>query len=134
MAPKRFRIIPLILLLGWMVVVTVLSLLPAKELPLARALWDKLEHASAYAVMTALAGWSWGDRRRPLSVWSTAALGGALYGGAIELAQGAVGTGRSADPGDALANAVGAGAVWLVAVLCALGKGRGGTDGTPGHV
>lgn len=117
MSQKGFRTIPLILLLGWMVIVTVLSLVPVQEIPLPQSLSDKFEHMVAYGVMALLAGWTWHRKEAPFCAWAAAFLLAAGYGGLMEVAQALAGTGRHAEVLDAVANAIGAGGIWLVAYL-----------------
>lgn len=93
----------------WALAVLVLSLMahPLK-LPLPLLSWDKLQHASAYALLTFLAGYSWSrlwpGRQR---VWGWAAGCAMLFGICMELLQGVMHNGRTSDPRDALANATG---------------------------
>lgn len=84
-----------------MVAVTVLALLPVDHLPLpAFNLWDKAQHALAFAVLTAGACLIW-----PRATVRVVA-GMIAYGAALELAQWAVGW-RFAEWNDWLADAVG---------------------------
>lgn len=91
-------------------VVIVLSLLPAQHLPeMALNLWDKAQHAFGFAILTFLGLWAYPRRVRRVLV-------GLLWLGAlIELAQGATGW-RHGDWLDLLADAVGVAAgalLWL---------------------
>ena len=81
--------------------IIVTSLLPAADLPRVQ-LWDKFEHAFAYC---ALAAW-FGGVLRP-DRYLRLALALLALGIAVEIAQGAMGVGRTADMRDVLANAVG---------------------------
>lgn len=101
------------------VVVIALSLLPAADLP-SVPLWDKFEHAFAYF---ALAAW-FGGIVRPDRYLRLALVLVAL-GIAIEIAQGVMGLGRSADPRDVLANATGIALGLVVALLGVSGWMRG---------
>jgi VanZ family protein len=84
-----------------MVAVTVLALLPVEHLPLpAFNLWDKAQHALAFAVLTVGACLLW-----PRETARVAA-GMIAYGTALEMAQWAVGW-RFAELSDLLADAVG---------------------------
>ncbi len=76
---------------------------------------DKLEHATAYLLLTL---WLTGilERRR---YWVAASVS-LLLGAGLELAQGALTTVRVADPGDMVANATGVG-IALVLAHVALG-------------
>lgn len=81
--------------------VTVLSLMPTDYLPpQVFSLWDKAQHALAFAALTAL-----GLRAYPRHPWQVAA-GLLLFGAGIELAQAATGW-RHGEWGDWLADAVG---------------------------
>jgi len=93
------------LLLG----VALLSLMPTSYLPpQVFSLWDKAQHALAFATLALL-----GLRAFPRYPWHLAA-GLLVFGGAIELAQAATGW-RHGEWGDMLADAVGLGAGALLA-------------------
>lgn len=71
-----------------------------------------------FGTLTLVMCWDWYvSRRRPLLMWQTAlcATVAIAAGGAIELIQGAMGCGRSADIMDFVADTVGA-----VAVMCVI--------------
>jgi VanZ family protein len=80
--------------------------------------WDKLQHATAYGLLTLLAGRAFrfapGQilRRQP---WNCAFLVAICFGALLEILQGLMGLGRTAEFGDFLANSCGAGVVWLLA-------------------
>lgn len=99
--------------------IVVASLLPATDLPSVR-IWDKLEHSFAYF---ALAAW-FGGAVRP-DRYLRLALALVALGIAIEIAQGAMGFGRTADLRDVLANAVGVAMGLAVALLGVSGWMRG---------
>lgn len=99
--------------------VIVSSLLPAADLPKVQV-WDKFEHAFAYFV---LAAW-FGGVLRP-DRYLRLALALVALGIAIEIAQGAMGFGRTADLRDALADAIGIVFGVAVALLGAGGWMRG---------
>ncbi len=99
--------------------VIVTSLLPAADLPSVQ-LWDKFEHAFAYF---ALAAW-FGGAVRPDRYLRLALVLVAL-GIAIEIAQGTMGFGRTADLRDVLANSVGIAIGLIVALLGVSGWMRG---------
>jgi VanZ family protein len=82
--------------------IVVVSLLPAEELP-SLGLWDKLEHALAYAVVAALGGLAWAGRSR---AWAAIGVFLVLLGIVLEVLQSMV-PGRSTDPADAVANLIG---------------------------
>ncbi|WP_334136155.1 VanZ family protein, partial [Tepidimonas sp.] len=92
------------------VVVTVLSLTPPTHLPPQMFdLWDKAQHALAFAALASL-----GRLAYPRLGWSVVAAALLLHGAAIEAAQAATGW-RHAEVADWLADAVGVGLVWSVA-------------------
>lgn len=99
--------------------IAVLSLLPSADLPRVQ-LWDKFEHSFAYI---ALAAW-FGGVVRP-GRYGRLALVLLAFGIAIEIAQGAMGIGRTADPADVFANAVGIAIGLVVAWLGVSGWMRG---------
>ena len=82
-------------------VITVTSLLPARDLP-ALGISDKVEHAVAYAL---LAFWFASVMARRDFVYLALAL--LAFGGGIEIAQGLMGLGREADLLDLAADGVG---------------------------
>ena len=82
--------------------IVIVSLLPAEELP-SLGLWDKLEHAVAYAVVAALGGLAWAGRTR---AWAAIGVSLVLLGVVLEILQSMV-PGRTSDPADAAANLVG---------------------------
>lgn len=87
------------------------SLMPAANLPDIRV-WDKFEHAFAYF---ALAAWFGGVVKPDRYLRLALALVG--LGIAVEIAQGAMGVGRTADMRDVLANASGIALGLIIAVL-----------------
>ncbi len=91
--------------IAWAAAIGVVSLLPA-ERALVSGLWDKLEHAAAFAVLAVFIRLAW-RRIHSLAIFFMVT----IYGGLIELAQ-FFSPGRFPDPWDGLANAVGG--------LCAL--------------
>jgi VanZ family protein len=103
-------------LLGWAIVVfiTVSCLEPARYVPNLH-LWDKLEHALAFGGMTF---WFGGLVRR--SRYPVVAVLMALFGGGIEIAQGAMRFGRDEDIMDFVADSVGI-SVALVLLYAGLG-------------
>ena len=90
--------------------------------------FDKLAHLGVFAVMVALhlgVGTARSAQGSPHSGFVAGAC--ALYGGLIELLQGALTADRVADPYDALANALGCGLALLVGrALDARHAGRSG--------
>lgn len=88
------------------------SLVPPGETP-APQISDKIRHFGAYAMLAIpTAMWLAPRRIAPAVIV-------AMWGIAMEIAQGLAGTGREASLGDALANTAGAGAgvflIWMVA-------------------
>jgi VanZ family protein len=92
-----------------------LSLIPADELP-NLGLWDKLEHALAYGLVTVIGGIGWAGRGR---AWTLLASGLVALGVVLEILQSFV-PGRFTDPGDALANLIGT--LFGLAVIAAVGR------------
>ena len=91
--------------------------LPETDLPSIPGV-DKVVHAIMFGTLTLVMCWDWYvSSRRPLQMWQTAlcATVAIAAGGAIELIQGAMGCGRSADIMDFVADTVGA-----VAVMCVI--------------
>ena len=101
------------------VAVLVLSLLPAEHLP-ARGpfnLWDKAQHALAFAMLTVLGLIAW---PQPALRWQLL-LSLVALGGAIEVAQHLSGW-RHGEWADAAADAVGVALVGLVRLLARAGR------------
>lgn len=108
--PPARLVLRVLFLLG-AAVVAVLSLLPAHDLPKV-AVSDKIEHAGSYFVLAILGGLGLRERRSLLFLFILLC----AMGGVIELLQ-AFSPGRSPDVFDALANATGAAAGILVALV-----------------
>jgi VanZ family protein len=102
---------------GWVLVALALlaSLTPTQNLPNIGAS-DKLEHLTAYALMTL-----WFAGIYPRSRYIMIGIGMFFLGALIEAAQGSMGWGRQADVYDMLANTTG-----IVAGLIAAWLGLGG--------
>jgi VanZ family protein len=99
---------------GMVVFITVSCLEPPRYVPNLH-LWDKLEHALAFGGMTL---WFGGlARRRRYPVIAVLML---LFGGGIELAQGAMRLGRDEDIMDFVADTVGI-SIALIALYAGLG-------------
>jgi VanZ family protein len=79
-----------------------LSLAPVSQLPRVR-IWDKLEHAAAYVALSL-----WFAALLTRRQWALLLASLLLYGALIEIAQGAMGMGRTADFRDFIANLLGA--------------------------
>ncbi|MBB3046434.1 VanZ family protein [Litorivivens lipolytica] len=95
---------------GYAAVLTGASLLPGTDLPVI-TYNDKVAHFGAYFLFAILArALPLNDRWRKLLLPVLM-----LYGGLLEVLQGALIPGRHADPLDALANAVGASCGWVLA-------------------
>ena len=95
--------------------ITVVCLVPGKDLPKV-GLSDKIEHAIAFG---ALAFWFGSIVVRPDLLWVGIAV--VVFGGLIELVQGAMGLGREADWRDLAADTAGV-ALVLVLALTPLGR------------
>ncbi|MFA5515531.1 MAG: VanZ family protein [Desulfuromonadales bacterium] len=107
-----FRFLPLAF---WMAIILGLSLHSSPpRLDFSLVSWDKFQHAAAYFVLTALAGYALLAYFRWRSAWLLAFATAVLFGGLLELAQGAFSTVRAAEWMDLAADAVGAGAVLIV--------------------
>ncbi|MFN3610861.1 VanZ family protein [Tepidimonas sp.] len=105
MSAQPWRLAFLVVLGG----VTLLSLLPPRHLPdVAFDVWDKAQHALAYAGLALLARLGW-----PRAPWPALAAALLAHGAVIELAQHASGW-RQGDPLDWLADAVGVAAALAV--------------------
>ena len=108
--PKQTLALRVLQPLLWFMILAVLvvSLLPGSALPSKTALiWDKAQHAIAFAMLYGIGIKAYPDRVRDV------ALGLLLLGGLIEVAQAAT-PWRQADIQDWFADAVGIGAVWLL--------------------
>ncbi len=90
--------------------------------------WDKLQHAGAYAVLTAFAGITFLLYLKRTTAWALAFATAIIYGGLLEIAQGAFTHVRAPEWSDLAADAIGAGAVlfivWLWRVVRARLKGQ----------
>jgi VanZ family protein len=84
-----------------LVAVTLLALLPGDAVDLGINVWDKLQHALAYFLLTLLGLYSF-PRHAAL-----AAIALAIHGALIEVAQQSIAAGRVGDPADWLADCVG---------------------------
>ena len=99
-------------LLLWSATLLLLSLLPNASVPSRLAISDKLQHGAGYAVLTVLLAGVLTLRRDMCSrPWLLAGLGAFFYGLLLEVLQGLMQLGRTAEWGDLWANALG--------VLCA---------------
>ena len=77
--------------------------------------WDKFEHAAAYSVLTLFAGWAFGYFYFSLrNRWLLAAGFAVCIGALLEVLQGLFTRNRTAEFGDLLADAIGAGVVYLL--------------------
>lgn len=84
---------------------------------------DKLVHAVMFGTLTVIACWDWyASRRRALCNWqiSLCAIVAIALGGGIEIEQGAMGNGRSADILDFVADTIGA----LAAMAIVMSRNR----------
>lgn len=116
-AGPALRLAPLWWAVGWAIVVfiTISCLEPARYVPNLH-LWDKLEHATAFFGMACWFGGLVRRRRYPwIAFWLL------LFGAGIEVAQGLMKLGRSADIMDFAADSIGI-AVALVLLYLGLGS------------
>lgn len=111
---RACRVLRLLALAGYSAIILWLSLTPnPPELSGDFLGWDKAQHAAAYGVLTLLTGRAFELYLTPSSrAWLAAALFALLFGGLVEIAQGAMTQVRFADPLDLLANALGTVAVY----------------------
>jgi len=84
-----------------------LALAPSKDLPHVN-LWDKAEHAIAWAVLAATGLVMWPRRPAPVAAYAL------IVGAAVELLQGSMGLGRDMDWRDFVADAVGVAGALIV--------------------
>jgi VanZ family protein len=112
----QLRLAPFWWAIGWAIVVfiTVSTLEPPRYVPNLH-MWDKLEHASAFFAMTC---WFGGLVRRKRYLWVVFSM--LLFGAGIEVVQGLMRVGRTADVWDFAADSVGT--TVALALLC-LGLG-----------
>lgn len=108
LSARKKRLASLTALLLWLGCLLWLSLTPSPPRPPTDLLsWDKLHHAGAYALLTALTGLcflQWRTMRHP---WLYAWLVATILGGVVELLQGTMTDARQAEWSDVLANALG---------------------------
>ena len=97
---KRDRLIPI----AWTVFILLLCSIPGDDLPdLSLFQADKIGHFVVFAIFGGL--WLWAGRTRPRYGWVV--IGGVVYAVFTELYQGWLPWGRTPDPYDALADALG---------------------------
>lgn len=101
------------LILGWVFVIAAIiaSLVPNKELPQV-GISDKWEHSIGYALLTV-----WFTGIYPRASYVRIGLAMFAMGVSIEIAQGLMGLGRTADPRDVFANSMGIAGGLLVATI-----------------
>lgn len=125
---RRHRILTGLFRAGFalsILVVCVLSLLPAEELPKTRP-WDKISHLIAYLEIAVLGLLGFRGRRS----WRVVTVGVVALGGVLELAQSVV-PGRASDLLDILVNAAGVLLGYGIArLLLRIWPVEGGTDPT----
>jgi len=117
--PSYAVILAWLLFIAWAVVVLWASLDARPFMPLVRLVsWDKLQHASAYALLTLFGGLALRTlfRNHPLRCWWAAFIFSLCYGGVVELMQHLMTRSRRGDPLDLLADLVGSLAVLAVTV------------------
>lgn len=123
--PKEFPFLRFLLLAAWGGAILWFSLDPSPPQTHVKLFaWDKFQHAAAYGFLALL----WGNflvtyRRCRRRCWFMAFAGSVGFGALVEVAQGVLTAARSAEFGDLLADAVGAGAVSLAAALWRARKG-----------
>lgn len=102
----RFR---LLLFVGAALAVLCLSVMPNPPVPHTGIFsWDKLQHALAYAFLMVLGGWAFLPLMpSQLHAWRYALIFVVVYGALMEGLQTLLASGRSGDPADMLANALG---------------------------
>jgi VanZ family protein len=89
-------------------VLTYMALAPTRDVPGADLVWDKAEHASAWAVLTLLGLLLSTHRRWAILVFALA------FGGAIEVLQSILPFGRDGEWGDFAADTVGVAAAYFL--------------------
>ena len=111
-----------LLFITWGVTILSMSLLPDPPTVNHRFWgWDKFEHAAAYSLLTVFAGWAFGYFKFSFRNRWLLAVGVAVGVGALlEVLQGLFTKTRTAEFADLLADAVGATAIYLLAMV--LGK------------
>lgn len=97
MLPRPIRIVLFVIACG---IILWLSLAPSDAIPQV-SLWDKIKHASAYLVLTVVAGYAFPNRLR----WVVIVL--FCFGVGVEVLQANMDLGRDGDALDALANSIG---------------------------
>lgn len=99
----------MVALVFWATALACFSLAPGVPTPAGVKLWDKFSHFTAYAVLAVLLV-RVPDSRHPLTLsqLSNAWLGCASYGLLLECLQWSMALGRRFEPGDLLANGLGA--------------------------
>lgn len=109
-----------LLFIAWGVLVLWLSLMPnPPSIDNSLLGWDKFEHGAAYSFLTILAGWAFGYFRLSAKLrWSTAAAVTIGIGALLEVLQGTFTKTRTAEWGDLMADAIGAGIILLLAMVC----------------
>lgn len=114
LVPQR-HFLSWLIFIAWAAAIAWLSLTPSPP-SLAQPFlgWDKFQHASAYAILTLAGGLALGGTSRAFGGSFVLAL---IYGGGMELLQGALTSNRNPDWLDFLANLTGA-VVTLLIALC----------------
>lgn len=110
----------MVLPFAWALIIAVLSLVPSPPTTdLGLLGWDKFQHAAAYGVLCLLVGrflGGIGRCRRTMWPWAVAVT--ILFGALLEVAQGTLATGRSAELSDLAADGAGAVVAALGARCC----------------
>ncbi|MDK2848205.1 MAG: hypothetical protein PWP34_1558 [Desulfuromonadales bacterium] len=113
----------LVLFVAFALAILVLSVIPAPPEVIHQILsWDKAQHALAYAGLTVLGGWALTPRQGAAYAWRNAFLISVVYGTLLEGAQ-ALGGHRVAQFADAMANAFGAGLIYVFRMFLSFLRG-----------
>ena len=119
LVPQR-HFLSWLIFIAWAAAIAWLSLTPSPPSLADPFLgWDKFQHASAYAILTLTGGWALGGTTRAFGGSFVLAL---VYGGGMELLQGALTRNRAPDWLDFLANLTGAAVTLLIALYVVRGK------------
>ncbi len=105
------RVMPLIFFIG-LALTTVLTLMPAPDIPSVFSFWDKAEHALSFVMLTFTGSLAFKNKTK--IIWA----GLVFYGALIEVMQSTLTTTRTGDASDWLADCIGIllgiGLYWLL--------------------
>lgn len=116
MRPASMALPRLLLLAAYTVVILWLSLTPAPPSAPEFLGWDKLQHAGAFAFFAFLAGWAF-TPLVPGRAWCWGMALAIACGALVEIFQALFTKTRNAEFGDLVADAAGAGVVWLAMAI-----------------